>query len=102
MQPITRITPGAGTVVVGTGTGGCVGGKDGGIGGLVTTGAGSVVATVMAGRVTGGLVVTGTAAVVFNGTTIVGIGEEVISGLILWISRLPGGSTGVIVLPGRL
>ena len=60
IQATVRITPGAGIVVVDAVAGGCVGGMVEGGGGLVTTCVTPVVITVVAGRVTGVFVVTGT------------------------------------------
>lgn len=101
IQPVMRTTPGAGLAVDDAVAGACVGGRVGGGRGLVvTTCVTSVVAMVVTGSVTGAFVVTGAGCVVCTGITVAGAGEEVISGLILWINRLPCGSTGVIVFPG--
>jgi hypothetical protein len=107
IQPMTRITPGAGIVVGVAGAGGWVGGMVGGVvvgsgGGLVTTCVVSVVAGIVTGKVTGALVVTGTGSRDCTGTAVVDVVGDKISGLTLWINRLPWGSTGVFVLPGML
>jgi len=94
IQPITVSTPGAGSFVVGTGEGGWVGGDEGGGGRVVITSTGSVVTIVVTGRVTGDLVVAGTGTVVCTGTTVAADRDEVIRGLMPWISRLPGRYNG--------
>lgn len=99
---ITRITPGAGIVVLDTGTVGWVVGRVVVGGGLVTNTVIWEVTEVVTGRVTGTLVVTVEGDVICIGTLVAGVNDEVIRGFTLWINRLPGGVTGVIVFSGTL